>query len=256
MKLCVIGRARNGKDLFCEIVNKEFGISFRSSSDYMNEHFVFPVLKDKYGYKTLEECYNDRFNHRQEWYELIQEYNSKDQARLAKNILKENDIYCGMRCLTQFKASKNLFDLVVWIDAEERLGITEDKSSMTIPKSEADIIITNNGTKEEFERKVKKVFSLLMTNSQPSEGVYKTLDERKKDFYNEVAKHKDKYSRRELTDFYKYWTEHSNTIRKNTKMKFEKQTTFHVGRRLARWRKQGQKYSIVGMVKGFNKRKG
>lgn len=250
MKLLLLGLARGGKDTFCEIINKEFGVSFRSSSDYMNEHLIFPVLKDKYGYKSLEECYADRVNHRQEWYELIQEYNSKDQARLASNILKENDIYCGMRCLTQFKASKDLFDIVVWIDAEDRLGVTESPKSMTITKEQADIIITNNGTKEEFERKVKKVFSLLIVNSQLSERVSKTLEDRKKDFYNKVAGFKDQYSRRELTDFYNYWTEHSDTIRKNTKMKFEKQTTFHVGRRLARWRKQGQKYSIVGMVKG------
>src|SRR5699024_11847273 len=123
------------------------------------------------------------------------DYNTPDKSRLVKEILKEHDIYCGLRSIDELKASKNLFDLVVWIDAEERLGVTESSKSMTIPKSEADIVITNNGTKEEIERKVKKVLSLLMTNSQQSEGVEKSLDERKKDFYNEVDEHKEEDSR-------------------------------------------------------------
>lgn len=234
MKLLLLGLARGGKDTFCEIINKEFGVSFRSSSDYMNEHLIFPVLKDKYGYKSLEECYADRVNHRQEWYELIQEYNNKDQARLAKNILKENDIYCGMRCLTQFEASKNLFDLVVWIDAEERLGITESSKSMTIPKSEADIIITNNGTKEEFERKVKKVFSLLMTNSQPS------IEDRKESFNKKVwayyFKNKGKYSKEIITAFISYW----NRVEEN-RLKHELPDKFYIGRRLSTFsKKQGE----------------
>src|SRR5690625_202258 len=256
MKIAVISQANQGKDTFCEIVSEIYNVPFVSSTYYIAEHIVFPLLKDKYGYRNLEECLKDKANHRKEWADIINKYNEKDLSKVAKDILSINDFYCGIRCKKQLEASKHLFDLIIWVDASERLGVTENSSSITVTKDDADIIITNNGTKEEFERKVKKVFSLLMTNSQPYEGVEKTLDERKKDFYNEVAKHKDKYSRRELTDFYKYWTEHSNTIRKNTKMKFEKQTTFHVGRRLAWWRKQGQKYSIVGMVKGFNKRKG
>ena len=256
MKILITGLGGHGKTHACGIIKDNFGIKFADSSKFLAEKVIYPLLKDKYS--SVEECYEDRHSgdNRIKWFKAITDYNTPDKSRLVKEILKEHDIYCGLRSIDELKASKNLFDLVVWIDAEERLGVTESSKSMTIPKSEADIVITNNGTKEEFERKVKKVFSLLMTNSQPSEGVEKTLDERKKDFYNEVAKHKDKYSRRELTDFYNYWTEHSDLIRKNTKMKFEKQTTFHVGRRLARWRKQGQKYSIVGMVKGFNKRKG
>lgn len=247
MKLCVIGRARNGKDLFCEIVNKEFGISFRSSSDYMNEHFIFPVLKDKYGYKTLEECYNDRFNHRQEWYELIQEYNSKDQSRLAKNILKENDIYCGMRCGVQFEASKNLFDLIIWIDAEDRLGVTEDESSMTISKDKADIVITNNGTLEEFRERVIKVMTVILGSG------YKDLVRRKKDFGKEVEKYLDwGVDREDLLDFYYYWSEHS---KKGRKMRFEKEKTFDIKRRLVTWMKQKKKFSIAGMLQGFNKGK-
>jgi hypothetical protein len=45
-------------------------------------------LKVKYGYKTSEECFEDRVNHRSEWYDMICEYNLNDKAKLAKGILE------------------------------------------------------------------------------------------------------------------------------------------------------------------------
>jgi hypothetical protein len=46
-----------------------------------------------------------------------------------------------------------IFDLIIWVDASERLP-EEDASSFNIDKSCADIIINNNGTYEEFVERV------------------------------------------------------------------------------------------------------
>lgn len=63
-KILILGHARHGKDTLAEILNKEYGMTFMSSSQAANEIFLFDELKNKYGYKTKEESFNDRVNHR------------------------------------------------------------------------------------------------------------------------------------------------------------------------------------------------
>src|SRR5690625_996581 len=247
MKLAVISQANQGKDTFCEIVSEIYNVPFVSSTYYIAEHIVFPLLKDKYGYRNLEECLKDKANHRKEWADIINKYNEKDLSKVAKDILSINDFYCGIRCKKQLEASKHLFDLIIWVDASERLGVTENSSSITVTKDDADIIITNNGTKEEFRERVDKVMTVILGSG------YKDLVRRKKDFGKEVEKYLEwGVDREDLLDFYYYWSEHS---KKGRKMKFEKEKTFDIKRRLVTWMKQKKKFSIAGMLQGFNKGK-
>jgi hypothetical protein len=58
-------------------------------------------------------------------------------------------------CLNQ-----NLFDLIIWVDASERLPL-EDSSSFDIDKTCADIMIENNGTYEEFREKSIRLGKIL-----------------------------------------------------------------------------------------------
>lgn len=161
-KFLVIGNARHGKDTFAEILADEFGLKFESSSQCAADIFIYDALKEKYGYQTPEECFEDRVNHRAEWKTMICEYNSPDKAKLAKDILDRSDCYVGMRdydeiaeCLKQ-----KLFEIIIWVDASERLEL-EDPSSFNIDKSVADVIIENNGTLEQFRKKVLAMGNLL-----------------------------------------------------------------------------------------------
>jgi hypothetical protein len=162
-KLLIIGAARHGKDSFAEILGENFGLKFTSSSQAASDIFLYDTLKDKYGYKTSEECFEDRVNHRPEWYQMICDYNKVDRARLAKDILKVTDCYVGMRDREEIEECmrQGLFDLIVWVDASDRLPM-ESVDSFNIDKSCADVIISNNGTYEEFVVKVirlGKIFS-------------------------------------------------------------------------------------------------
>ena len=161
IKLLIVGHGRHGKDTMAEILNKHFKFEFMSSSMAASKIFLFDALKEKYGYKTFKECYEDRSNKRDEWYELITKYNSEDRNRLAKKILEECDCYVGMRNpdeLLQAKETK-LFDLIVWVDASERLPL-EPASSMGITKDMADVIIDNNSTLEQFVERVTNLRKL------------------------------------------------------------------------------------------------
>jgi hypothetical protein len=110
------------------------------------------MLKDKYGYSTEEECYADRHNHRQEWYEAICDYNVPDAATLGREIFAAHDIYCGLRNKREFHAMRNtgVFDKAIWVDRSEHLPF-ENKNSMSLEQWMADYTIDNNGTLEDLE---------------------------------------------------------------------------------------------------------
>ena len=163
IKLLLIGSASHGKDTLAEILRDEFGLSFISSSQACADIFIYDALKDKYGYKTPEECFLDRVNHRPEWYQMICDYNKDDRAKLAKEILKYNNTYVGMRDHDEIEECRKqgLFDLIIWVDASKRLP-KEDSSSFNITTADADIIIENNETLEQFRMKALRLGKFLI----------------------------------------------------------------------------------------------
>ena len=165
MKILILGNARHGKDTLAELFNKYFRLTFMSSSQASADFFLYNQLKDKYGYTTSEECFEDRVNHREEWYQSICDYNKDNRARLAQDILSRSDCYVGMRDKEEFKecVKQKLFDIIIWVDASKRLPL-EPGTSFNINMSDADIIVENNGTFEEFVEKSKRIGKALFGN--------------------------------------------------------------------------------------------
>lgn len=162
MKLCIIAPARWGKDTAAEILRDEFGVNYIPTSQAVSEILIFDSLKEKYGYKTPLECFEDRMNHRAEWHSLISKFNEFDKARMCKEILKSSDMYVGMRSKDEIDECLRigLFDLVVWIDSSKRLPM-EGSDSFNIDSSCADIIIDNNYDYQEFRKKVIRIGKIL-----------------------------------------------------------------------------------------------
>ena len=159
MKILVLGNCRSGKDTLAELLNNYYGMTFKASSEMANELFIYDELKVKYGYKTPMECFEDRHNHREEWYHMICDYNKDDKSRLTKDIINEYDCYVGMRDLEEFNSSKELFDMIIWVDASER--ILEGDSTNKISIDNAHIVLTNNGTFNDFKTKSKVIGNIL-----------------------------------------------------------------------------------------------
>lgn len=161
-KFLIVGHQRHGKDTFAEILHDHFGMSFKSSSQAASEIFIYDVLKEKYGYKTPEECFEDRINHRAEWYNLICDYNKDDRARLGREIAELTGCYVGMRDKREIDAciEQGIFDLIIWVDASERVG-PESEESFNIDISIADIVIQNNRTTEEFLNKTLRLGKII-----------------------------------------------------------------------------------------------
>lgn len=145
-KYIITGHARSGKDTVCDILRLLTNLTFISSSYILLDEVIYPVLKDKYGYKTRDECYERRGEVRNEWFDLLVDYNKDDLARLGKLIFNKADIYCGLRNINELKAMRKipgLIDKVIWVDASNRIP-PEDISSCTITADDCDYILDNN----------------------------------------------------------------------------------------------------------------
>lgn len=151
-RLAIIGHAGHGKDTAATILANLFGLRFRSSSDFCLKTVVYPALKDKYGYRSEYECRADKKNRRADWFTAISEFNAADPARLGRQLMTENDIYCGIRSRREFEAccSAGLFDAVLWID-RSKLEPSEPPTSMELDATMATIVVPNNHGIDELE---------------------------------------------------------------------------------------------------------
>lgn len=139
MKILVCGHSGHGKGEFCKLL----GLSTASSSEVAT-----PYVFERWGYHhyaTEQECHADRRNFKQKWFGIIQEFNAPDRTALARMVLKDHDVYDGMRCVREFDACREaqLFDLTVWVDASERVA-PQDAGSCTITQDMCGVLVTNN----------------------------------------------------------------------------------------------------------------
>ena len=144
MKILVLGHGRHGKDTVSELLSKSYGFTFSSSSYFCAERFIFDEIKDEMGYGDINQCYNDRHNHRQLWRELIEGYNENDPSRLAREMLEVYDTYCGMRSNREYQASKDLFDIILWVDASSRIDYVDPTLDIEFNPYEM-TLVDNNG---------------------------------------------------------------------------------------------------------------
>lgn len=152
MKLLIIGYGRHGKDTFAELLAHDLGTTFTSSSLFVAAAAVRPALEDiGVVYDSIEECYEDRVNHRAFWKWAISEYNTP-KDRMAKAILAEHDMYVGLRARDEFEAVKGLFDYIVWVDRSEHLP-PEPVDSNELTAEDADEVIDNNGDLYDLDKK-------------------------------------------------------------------------------------------------------
>lgn len=154
-KILIIGHARHGKDTAALILQRLVGLRVTSSSQAACSTCVFPVLRERYSYQTEQQCWEDRTNHRKEWFDLICAYNESDPSRLTKDILESYDVYIGLRARAEFEASRHLFNHVVWVDRSDILP-PESTTSMQLSIKDATSVIDNNGSLQDLTNNIRK----------------------------------------------------------------------------------------------------
>lgn len=140
--ILVLGHGGHGKGTFCRLLAELYGATCMSSSEAALPH-IWPVLRQVIpGADTPAQAYALRRGYRSLWRELIALYNTPDLTTLSREILRQADVYDGMRSLAEFEASRHMFGLVVWVDASQRVGMIDP--SLDIPQTVAHIIVENN----------------------------------------------------------------------------------------------------------------
>jgi hypothetical protein len=162
LKLLIVGHGQHGKDSVCEILQKLYGFSFESSSKFCSKLFVFERLKEKYGYATEEDCYNDRLNHRSEWFDLIEGFNTPDKTKLGRAIFGQFDIYCGLRNDLEFFAmeKQSVFDFSIWVD-RSKVKPLEPESSMKLKQEWMDFVVDNNGNLNDLKHEIVRLMGII-----------------------------------------------------------------------------------------------
>lgn len=148
----VIGHGRHGKDTAGKMLAQITGKPYASSSEFAAQKAVFPVLADLY--PDWVACYEDRHRHRELWFHAIAAYNLRPGPMLAEQILHDHGTYVGMRKRAELERSRSLFDLVLWVDASERLPC-EPETSMELTPDDADLVLDNNGSTDHLRAQIE-----------------------------------------------------------------------------------------------------
>lgn len=172
-KLMVVGHGRHGKDTVCEILERDWGYKWTSSSwaaaGIVHTQAVERVRRGevtqrsiswRIAQQTVEEAFKDRhrdYNTRAYWYDTIARYNRDNPTALGRLIYSMADIYCGIRNPRELHALQRVKDLdllTVWVDASKRLP-PEPPTSMGIEPWMADHVIDNNHALCDLQQEVE-----------------------------------------------------------------------------------------------------
>jgi hypothetical protein len=104
----------------------------------------------------------------------------------------------------------------------KKSGVIPDETSVLTPKTIVNDAETPINPEESTQSKVKE-----------------RIEKVKKEFFESCKEYLSKYPKDMIRDFYDYWTEHGES---DKKMRFEKQTSFGLSRRLATWHKNSAKF--------------
>lgn len=111
--------------------------------------------------------------------------------------------------------------------------------------------VTHNGSVVTINN-IDSYKSLKLTCDTQSDTPNEALEKRKHAFGEKLIPYIEQYGKTLIREFFDYWTEHNEN---GKKMRFEKEKTFEISRRLARWSKNNSsnnKYSISNLPVGMN----
>jgi len=160
MKLNINGYAQHGKDTVADLFVERHGLKKIPASFLVAEDIIAEGIIGNY--HSVQECYEDRVNHRAEWYDFIREKARINPAYYVEKTLERGDMYVGHRGLFEFYETVHMFDATIWVDASGRGYPKEDRSSCELaPYVPHDFYIDNGKTIQETIEQVDMVMKLL-----------------------------------------------------------------------------------------------
>lgn len=152
--LAICGPGLSGKNVVSKWLAENLGLRYHMSTSEAAAEVVYDKLKDKYGYSSCDECWNDRRMHRVEWGEIIADHNKPDGIQLYRTMLADHDILDGIRRGAELIKCQELglIDLSIWVQRD----VVGDPSLDYGPEV-CDISVDNSGSLEDFYRKLARL---------------------------------------------------------------------------------------------------
>lgn len=104
-----------------------------------------------------------------------------------------------------------------------------------------DLDMVDDGVSVTFENAIR-----ILEGEKPEP---KTKDERRKELVNSLSPYLQKYGSTMLNNFYRYWAQDDST-----KLKFEKQKSWNIELRLAKWKQNQDEYERRAYLQQLSKR--
>lgn len=169
MKLNINGYAQHGKDTVADLFCKEANL-VKVSASHIYARLIMD-LKVLGPYDSIEECYQDRVNHRKVWYDFIRRETKYCPSYFVDLCLAEGDMYVGHRSRWEFEQTKEHFDATIWVDASERGLLQEPEDSCNLTVHGHDYVI-DNGMSLAVTRNQVKMITRLINNRKVAENAY------------------------------------------------------------------------------------
>jgi gluconate kinase len=147
MRIVVIGHAQSGKDTVAKILSKKYGLKYVNNSKIFAEKIIMPLMK----YSCVEECYADRVNNRQFWFDTLNGLLDNDIDSLSKLVFDKYDIRCGVRSIKEIARLKEHRLSVIWV---ERSNNPKKDSTCGVSEEHANIRLINHGSYDDLIRYV------------------------------------------------------------------------------------------------------
>lgn len=165
MRIAVCGHGRAGKDTVSEWLRDNTGLRYTGSTSQAAARVVMSNMNAAgHAYASVEECWNDRHNHRTEWRDIIWAYNGPDGMALYRDMAAENDILNGIRSIKELAACKRsgLIDAAVWVSAPVPIDLSNE-----IRPNHCQYVIKNCGSTPDLYRELKSFVMELRDEGWP-----------------------------------------------------------------------------------------
>jgi len=143
-KVLVLGNSKSGKTTAAEMISKILGSPPpKNCSDFIIEDYAAGrVTIPSKALELAKSIAKNKDPYRQDLFKFGLMRQKTDPAYPVSEAVKQTNVVTGVRTKENLDASRNLFDLVLWIDRDEAVANSTDQ----LGPSDADVVIDNNGT--------------------------------------------------------------------------------------------------------------
>lgn len=160
MRIAIVGHGGSGKSEVSRYLSNALKLRYSGigTSRYAADH-IFKCSRSAFPlphYNNVEECYEDRRNHRKAWAMVIDKLEKDNPLGYYAALLQQSDVIDGLRRNSVLEAfvSARAVDLVIQVVRDVPVDPTYEISPNLI-----DLVVPNYGTTPELHRRLDRILA-------------------------------------------------------------------------------------------------